>query len=163
MDKLAAALSIAALLLAVYAVVQPRSAGVSVAAQDHGELAHHMAYLQRYADKLHAAGAAQNWELAAFYLHEIEETAEAVVAGEYQEEGQPLSPLVEALLLPAVERAESASGVPAAFDEAYAGLVASCNACHAASAHGFIEVVVPERPGYPSQRFATGRPPEPTP
>lgn len=147
-------LALAALALSVVALVvalgRPSEAG---------ELAYHMAYLERYADKLHFAGEAGHWELARFYLHEIEETAELVIAEGHVEEGVELAPLVETMLLPAVERAEAAveAGAPAAFAEAYAGLVAACNSCHEASAHGFIQITVPERTGYPNQDFRPRR------
>lgn len=119
-----------------------------------GELAYHMAYLQRFADKLHAAGAAENWELADFYLHEVEETAETIIDEGHVEDGVEIGPLVEAMLLPAVERAEGAVGDAAAFAEAYAELVTSCNVCHDATEHGFIRITVPERSGYPNQDFS---------
>ena len=150
MSKLALALAAAALVVALYAAFRPVEAGAPEAA---GELAYHMAYLERYADKLHAAGAAENWPLAGFYLHEIEETAETVAAEDHVEDGVALAPLVETMLLPAVERAEGAAGDAAAFDAAYRGLVASCNSCHAASGHAFVRIAVPERSAYLNQDF----------
>src|SRR5690606_28866725 len=59
-------------------------------AAEHGELAPHMASLQRFAEKLHLAGEAGNWALAGFYEHEIEETAEAVIEGGFEEDGQEI-------------------------------------------------------------------------
>ena len=155
-NKLALALSSLAVLVALYAASRPTAPaeGAAPPVEEAGELAYHMAYLQRYADKLHAAGAAANWELASFYLPEIEETAEAIVEEGHEEEGIALSPLVEAMLLPAVERVEANVGDPSAFGAAYADLVASCNACHEASAHGFIRIITPERSAYPNQAFA---------
>lgn len=125
-------------------------------AAEHGELAPHMASLQRFAEKLHLAGEAGNWALAGFYEHEIEETAEAVIEGGFEEDGQEIGPLVEQWLLPAVERVgeaiEAADG--AAFGTAYGDLVTACNACHAVTDHGFIQIVVPDGNPYPSQDFA---------
>lgn len=124
--------------------------------EEHGELAPHMASLQRFAEKLHLAGEAENWELASFYEHEIEETAEAIVAGGFEEEGHEIGPLVERWLLPAVERVGEAveAGSAAEFGTAYGELVTACNACHAATEHGFIRIVVPTGNPYPSQDFA---------
>ena len=123
---------------------------------EHGELAPHMASLQRFAEKLHLAGDAGNWELASFYEHELEETADAVIAGGFEEDGQEIAPLVEQWLLPAVERVGESveTGDAAAFEAAYGELVASCNSCHAATDHGFVRIVVPDGNPYPSQDFA---------
>lgn len=125
-------------------------------AEEHGELAPAMASLQRFAEKLHLAGEAGNWALAGFYEHEIEETAEMLVTGDFEADGHEVGPLVEQWLLPAVERVggaiEAADG--AAFGTAYGELVTACNACHAATDHGFIQIVVPDGNPYPSQTFA---------
>lgn len=123
---------------------------------EHGELAPYMASLQRFAEKLHLAGEAGNWELASFYEHELEETAEEVGAGGFEEHGHEIGPLVERWLLPAVERVGEAieAGDAAAFGAAYGELVASCNSCHAATEHAFVRIVAPEGNPYPSQDFA---------
>lgn len=133
----------------------PASEGADSGNTEAGELAYHMAYLQRYADKLYFAGAASNWELTSFYLHEIEETAEAVIAEQHVEDGVNLGPLVDEMLFPAVERVEAVAeaGEAAAFAEAYGTLVTACNACHSASGHGFVRITVPERSGYPNQDY----------
>jgi len=156
MEKFALAVAFLALAIALYAAFEPAGA-VRPGEEAEGELAYHMAYLQRYADKLYFAGTAANRPLADFYLHEIEETAEMIVAEGPVEDGVEIGPLVEAMLLPAVERAEGAvaSGERTAFADAYAGLVDACNACHQATAHGFVEVVVPERPAYTGQAYGS--------
>lgn len=124
--------------------------------EEHGELAPAMASLQRFAEKLHLAGEAGNWELASFYEHEIEETAEPLIAGGFEADGHEVGPLVERWLLPAVERVGEAIGAAdrAAFGTAYGELVTACNACHAATGHGFVRIVVPDGNPYPSQDFA---------
>lgn len=123
---------------------------------EHGELAPHMASLQRFTEKLHLAGDAGNWELASFYEHELEETAEAVIAGGFEEDGHEIGPLAERFLLPALERVGAAAeaGDAAAFGAAYGELVTACNSCHAATDHGFVRIVVPDGNPYPSQDFA---------
>lgn len=123
---------------------------------EHGEIAPHMAALQRFAEKLHLAGEAGHWELAGFYEHELEETAGALIAGDFEEGGQEIGPLVEQFLLPAVARVGEAveAGDGAAFEAAYGELVTSCNACHAVTNHGFVRIVVPDGNPYPSQDFA---------
>ena len=158
MDKFALAVALLALAIALYAAFEP-AGSARPGEETEGELAYHMASLQRYADKLYFAGGAANRPLADFYLHEIEETAEMIVAEAPVEDGVEIAPLVEAMLKPAVERAEAAvaSGEAAAFAAAYAGLVDACNACHQATAHGFVAISVPERPAYTGQAYGASR------
>lgn len=121
--------------------------------EEEGSVAPYMADLQRYAEKLYHAGASENWELARFYSHELEETAEAIERGGFAEDGQPLAPLVERWLTPTVERVEEARE-RAAFDAAYADLVAACNTCHAATEHAFVRITVPTANAFTNQEFA---------
>lgn len=131
---------------------------VEVVDHDEGEVsvAPHMANLQRYAEKLYHAGASEHWELAQFYGHELEEAAEVIEAGGFEEEGQPLGPLVARWLVPTVERTEAAAeaGDRVAFDAAYAELVTACNACHAATDHAFVQITTPQTNSFTNQRFA---------
>jgi hypothetical protein len=116
-----------------------------------------MVYAQRYLEKLHLAGEAENWPLADLYAHELEEVGEAMRDGGYVVHETALEDLARGAFLPAVERAELAIDEedPAAFAEAFRGIVTSCNSCHAASGYEAIRIIVPEdfsRP-YPSQAF----------
>lgn len=124
--------------------------------EESGELAPHMAALQRHAEKLYHAGARANWPLARFYSHELDEAAEEIEDGAFVAGGQPLGPLVARWLLPAVERTEDAAADEdrAAFDAAYADLVAACNACHAATDHGFVKITAPQANAFTNQDFA---------
>ncbi len=135
----------------------PESPAAHTAADEEeaGELAPHMAALQRHAEKLYHAGANANWPLARFYSHELDEAAEEVEEGDFVEDGQPLGPLVARWLMPAVERAEDAAAAEnrAAFDAAYTELVTACNACHAATDHGFIKITVPQSNTFANQDF----------
>ena len=123
--------------------------------EEQGSVAPYMADLQRYAEKLYHAGANENWELAHFYSHELEEAAEAIERGGYVEEDQPLAPLVERWLVPAVARTETAaeSNDRAAFDAAYTELVAACNTCHTATEHAFVRITVPDANSFTNQDF----------
>ena len=124
--------------------------------EEHGSVAPYMADLQRYAEKLYHAGQNEHWELASFYGHELEEAAEAIEQGGFEEDGQPLAPLVARWLMPSVEQAEAAAeaGDRRAFDTAYAELVTACNTCHAATDHGFIAITAPEANAFTNQDFA---------
>ena len=117
-----------------------------------GELAYHMAYLQRYVDKLDAAAKAANGPLASFYLHELEETAAAVVAEGHQEDGHDISALLATHLVPAIEQSERFLE-QASFDQVAATLVTACNACHVASDHAFIRIQQSEVTAFPNQDF----------
>lgn len=128
------------------------------------ELAHLMAYVQRYAEKLYFAGMADNAPLAQFYVHELEETFEAVEHGGYVENDRALDELVEELAMPAITGVEQAIAAQALgpdpdraralFENRYGALMNTCNACHETTAHGFIRIVVPEASSFPNQQFA---------
>jgi hypothetical protein len=114
-----------------------------------------MMFMQRYAEKLHMAGQGGNWELAAFYAHELEETGEALRDGGYEVRGLSLTSLADTSFLPAVREVDRAIDIdPPAFSASFRRLVAACNTCHQASGYGFVRIVEPEeaRP-YPSQQF----------
>jgi mono/diheme cytochrome c family protein len=123
---------------------------------DDYELGKGMAWMQRWAVKLWYSGAAENWPLAGFYLHELEELAEELREQQLVEEGHEITPLLDAMLLPQIGVLEGAVEAedPAGFRRAYEALVASCNACHQATEHGFLVMAVPEGPPPPGQNFA---------
>ena len=108
------------------------------------ELAESMGHLQRFADKLYFSGSNENWDLAAFYLHEMHEQAEGISKANLREDGVEITPLVDSflegqldLLKGTVTRKDRG-----AFSTHYGSLVASCNACHDATAHGFIKIAI---------------------
>ncbi|MCW5547620.1 MAG: hypothetical protein KIT44_01515 [Opitutaceae bacterium] len=104
-----------------------------------------MAWIQRWTDKLGRAAAAENWELADFYLHEIEETAGDLINAGVVDEGHDISALVRTMLMPAVESVEEAVKArdAALFDRRYTAMIQTCNACHVATAHGQVQIAVP--------------------
>lgn len=119
------------------------------------ELAIGMNHLQVWTDKLYFSGVAENWELADFYLHEIEETVEDMMKANLVKNDQPLTPLLEALLVPEIEQLENvvddANGET--FLRHYDLLVNACNVCHANTGYGYIQMQRPERPAFSNQRF----------
>lgn len=120
------------------------------------ELAVHMARLQHHAEKLHWALAAENGPLADFYLHELEETAEAIAHAKVTEDGVDITASLNTHLMPAIaglEQYVNARQWPDATD-GYRRLVQSCNNCHVASKHDFIRIQVPTRPTWSNQDFA---------
>lgn len=160
-SRLALGLALFAVLLGglalyrTFSPAEPDPAETAAHDEEHGELAPHMAALQRFAAKLHHAGTSENWPLAGFYEHEIEEVAEEIVAGGFEEDGHAMGSLVEQMLLPAVERTGEAiaAGSAADFEVAYGALVTACNACHAATDHGFVTITVPQQNTFTNQDF----------
>lgn len=118
------------------------------------ELAPSMGVLQRLTHKLALAAAAGNAELTQFYLFEtialLEETQREFP--EYR--GQPVALLIDRLAFPAYERFKEAllAETPPTTVRLRAGveaIVATCNACHEATAHGFIHIT----PGFDTNPF----------
>ncbi|HLT46837.1 MAG TPA: hypothetical protein VK002_06375 [Rubricoccaceae bacterium] len=161
-----AAFAFALALVAIYLAVQPPPPPVPEAAEaeeEPEELAHLMAFVQRYAEKLYLAGTSDNAALAQFYVEELEETFEEVAAGGYVEAGHDVGELVETVARPALTGVEQAlearalaadtTGTRARFEARFAELVRACNSCHETTAHGYVRIVVPEAGGFPSQDF----------
>jgi hypothetical protein len=119
------------------------------------ELSVPMGALQRFADKLYFAGQRESWDLAAFYVHELEEVTESLLAPGAVADGIILAPLVEAMLLPPLATLAEAvkQRDAAAFGARYGAVVNGCNACHQATRHGFIRITVPERSMFENQSF----------
>jgi len=116
------------------------------------------AYVQPHHTKLWFAGAAGNWELAAYEANELDETFEDVKTYQGTWKNVPVDRLVGALLEPSLKKVDAAIAAKniAAFKTAYGGLTAACNACHTAARHGFIRIVVPAANPYADQNL-TGR------
>jgi hypothetical protein len=104
-----------------------------------------MAWMQRWTDKLRRAAEAGHWELASFYLHEIEETAEGLIAAKVVDEGHNISELLRTMLMPAIESLEQAAEAKdaALFDARYIALIQTCNACHVTTDHAAIRIAAP--------------------
>ncbi len=128
---------------------------------EHSEVGITMAWMQRWTDKLGRAAEAGHWELASFYLHEIEETAEGLVEAQVVDAGHDISALVRTLLLPAIESLEEATEAKdvALFTTRYTALIETCNACHAKTDHGAIRIAAPSTALNPwSQDFRAPHP-----
>ncbi|WP_027003724.1 hypothetical protein [Hugenholtzia roseola] len=123
---------------------------------EHYELAKAMGYMQRFAEKIYWAGKEKNWELAAFYVHEAEETAEEIIAHKPIKNEKEIAPLVAQMFIPALEGLEEGIKAQDAllFGQKYQTLIQTCNACHAASGYGIIKLQVPTQNSFPSQVFA---------
>jgi hypothetical protein len=104
-----------------------------------------MNQMQDQVHKLSYAIEAENAELADFYLHELEEGAEALISANVMYHGEPIGELTKTMLLPYIEYLEEAADEQRWGDarNRFSALVNSCNSCH--SATGYPSIVVTER------------------
>lgn len=115
-----------------------------------------MGHMQRYHQKLWASAAAGNAELAAFYLHELEEVMEEVAEGQVVDDGVDISTPMKAFGLGTLAMLEAKlkeEGVTA-LHGALPQLVNACNGCHSQCGYPFVRIRVPERVDFPDQDFA---------
>lgn len=108
-------------------------------------LIYQMSFMQHFSTKLYLAGVEENWELADFYSHELEEIAEEIVEHDVEYDGNDISKLTEDILLSQIELLEDAidaNDLPA-FKRNYQTLINSCNACHTATGHSMVKIAIP--------------------
>jgi hypothetical protein len=108
--------------------------------------------------KLWFAGAAANWELAAYELDELGEGFDDIVRFHPTHKDSPVAPkdaIPRMIARPLADlRAAVDKKDAKAFADAYDAFTAACNSCHQATNFGFNRVQRPEVNPYPSQRFA---------
>jgi hypothetical protein len=116
--------------------------------EEHVEVAEYMGRIHGYANKLWAAGNAGNGDLAAFYLHEIEEVMEELDGHHVIDDGVDISKHLKVYGLPAVEALTThlRANKLADFALHHQNLLDNCNACHAISGYPQIRVVAPVVP-----------------
>ncbi len=122
---------------------------------EHFELAESMGNVQRYFNKLWFAGNNANWELASFYVHEIEEVFESIEGAQVVDEGKDISALVKMMAEPGIKSLEEGIGQvdTSAFKENYMIMMNACNSCHAVAGHAFIQIKLPETPAFDNQVY----------
>lgn len=123
-----------------------------------------MSSVQLHFAKLYFAGKTQNWPLAEFELHEVEENLDKAVALRPEEHGVNLVGLTDAFkqtqLTALKEAAEKKDGD--AFQAAYTEAVGVCNGCHEETQRPFILITVPTIPPLSNQQWTPPmRPSEP--
>jgi len=101
------------------------------------------------------SGEAENWALADYMIHELEELVEEIEELHPSYDGIPIAELLSEMTTPAIERLESAVDGQdrEAFAQAFDQLTVACNACHVASARAFIAIERPETPPLSNLRF----------
>jgi hypothetical protein len=107
-----------------------------------------MTELQHRHASLWFAGEAENWLLADYFLHELEELTEKIEALHPVYDEIPVAQLLRGHTLPPIEGLEAAvkAGDPIAFERGYDQLTQGCNSCHVASDRGFMVITRPTVP-----------------
>lgn len=119
------------------------------------ELAVYMSDLQRWSHKAVLSVEARNAPLADFYLHELEETVEAVQQDVPTYEGYAIAELTETMLLPSLDSLDvalDAGDWPQATEQLRA-VATACNQCHVATDHGFVHIKLHDLPNPFAQSF----------
>jgi hypothetical protein len=122
-------------------------------------LGEYMTTIQLHVGKLWFAAKASNWELAAYELHELEETMETVKKLNVEKNGVKISNVMDAVLKTQIVQLEEAlkKRNPAEFHKAYDETLSACNGCHTESGHKFIQIVRPTFPPVTNQRWEAFR------
>ncbi|HEY7553747.1 MAG TPA: hypothetical protein VIH18_02985 [Candidatus Binatia bacterium] len=118
-------------------------------------LGEYMTTIQLHAGKLWFAARASNWELAAYELHELEETMEAVKKLNVEKNGVKISNVMDAVLQTQIARLEKSikQKNPSEFQNAYDETLSACNGCHTESGHKFIQIIRPFAPPVTNQKW----------
>lgn len=101
------------------------------------------------------AGEAQNWPLAAYMVHELEELVEDIAELHPVYHEVMVADLLQGMTRPATEAlaAAVAAGDLETFERSYDDLTAACNGCHVAADRPYIVVRRPDRPPLANLRF----------
>jgi hypothetical protein len=110
-----------------------------------------MGSIQNHHNKLWFAGFNENWELAAFEIHELEELFEDIKTLYPDRDETQTIPMIEPGLV-AVNNAIKKQNIEE-FKQGYITLTNSCNTCHQANKHDFIKIIVPTSPSYSNQDY----------
>lgn len=113
------------------------------------------AFVQPRHIKLGLAGAAQNWDYAAYELGELQEAFEDIGKQIVKHGKLEIAPAIASTVKPAMEELDKAIKAKdaAAFTKAYGGLTDACNACHKSADHPMIVIQVPNAAMFPDQDF----------
>ena len=112
----------------------------TIASDDKVGLASMMGQLQVYLQKLDLSIQNDNADLIGFYIHELEESAEAIEGGIESYDVFPVGALTGSMLTPTIVALEKAVESDGDVDAAFHSLLDSCNACHVATDHGYIKI-----------------------
>ncbi len=115
------------------------------------ELAVAMGQLQTYHHKFALAVEAKNYQLANFYLHEVEAAADGIKENIPSYEGYDIRKFMKIMFDSDVEPLETALANKNwdKVRQKTIDLTNSCNSCHNATAHGFVKIT----PGFDNNPF----------
>lgn len=101
------------------------------------------------------AGLAENWELALYQHHELEEVFEKIEELYPEYKGEPIAMLIGTMTNPAMEEVEEVIEAqnPVRFREAFTNLTASCNSCHEATNREMLYIIEPDQNTIRNLRF----------
>lgn len=118
-------------------------------------LGEYMTTIQLHAGKLWFAAKASNWELAAYEIHELEETMEAVKKLNVEKNGVKISNVMDAVLQTQIAQVEKSikQKNQTEFQKSYDETLSACNGCHTESGHKFIQIVRPTAPPVTNQKW----------
>lgn len=110
-----------------------------------------MSSIQVHHAKLWFAGNADNWKLADFEIHEIEESLDDI---QQFNTDRPESKMIVMMNAPidTIEQAIKQQNEPL-FKKGYIFLTNTCNNCHKATAHEFNVITIPSAPPVSNQSF----------
>lgn len=110
-----------------------------------------MGSIQHHHNKLWFAGLNENWELASFEIHELEELFEDIMEiYPDRKETQVLS-----MIEPPLETVEAAieEQNTEKFKAEFTILTNTCNSCHVTTGFDFIKIKIPDLPAFSNQDF----------
>lgn len=110
-----------------------------------------MTSIQIHHAKLWFAGQNENWALADFEIHEIEEGIEDIQRYQSARPESKELPMINPELdsvLSAIDQKDKL-----AFDRTYNLLTHTCNTCHKVTNHGFIQIKIPDNEILSNQKF----------
>jgi hypothetical protein len=118
-------------------------------------LGEYMTTIQLHAGKLWFAAKASNWELAAYEIHELEETMESVKKLNVEKNGVKISNAMDAVLQTQIAQLEKSikQKNQTEFQNAYDETLSACNGCHTESGHKFIQIVRPSAAPVTNQKW----------
>ena len=97
--------------------------------------------------KLGLIGREQNWELAAYEIHQLKVALTNIGIWRPRFRDQSVSELMEAMTGEPIHSLEAAvqAGDSGRFAKVYDRLTEGCNSCHTALGHGYVVIQVPDQ------------------
>ena len=115
----------------------------------------YMTTIQLHAAKLWFAAKASNWDLAAYEVHELEETMEPVKKLNVEKNGVKISNVMDAVLQTQIAQLEESikRKNQTDFQKSYDETLSACNGCHTEAGYKFIQIVRPTAPPVTNQKW----------